>query len=56
MKFFKRFLMGLVVIGILTLFGVGLLSLLGVWVILLPAIVLAMVCYMVYDLGKGIIG
>ena len=53
MKFLKRFLMGLVVIGILTLFAGVILSLVGVWVVLLPVIVLAMICYMVYDVGKA---
>jgi hypothetical protein len=56
MKHFKRFLMGLVILGIITLLAVAALCFLGMWVVLLPAIIIIMLGVMIYDVGEGIIG
>lgn len=56
MKHLKRFVVGLLGVSLFVLVTIGILALLSVYVCALPIIIVGIILYAIYDLGKGISG
>jgi hypothetical protein len=55
-KHLKRFVVGLLGVSLFVLVTIGILALLSVYVCALPIIIVGIILYAIYDLGKGISG
>ena len=56
MKHLKRFVVGLLGVSLFVIVAIVVLALLSVHVCALPIIVVGIILFAIYDLGKGILG